>query len=76
MLLGFDASKHECTVSLLSGGNTYAGTVRDETESDGTIRRVVSFTPPAITAYKIQIDGTTSTALDCFCVSQRMDVAL
>lgn len=76
VLLGFDATKHQCTVSLLSGGTTYAGTVRDETESDGTIRRVVSFTPPAITAYKIQIDGTTSTALNCFCVSQRMDVAL
>lgn len=76
VLLGFDAAKHQCAVSLLSGGNTYAGTVKDEIESDGTIRRVVSFTPPAITAYKIQIDGTTSTALDCFCVSQRMDVAL
>ena len=76
LLGGFDATKHQCTVSLLSGGQTYAGTVKDETESDGTIRRVVSFTPPAITAYKIQIDGTTSTALDCFCVSQRMDVAL
>lgn len=71
-------AKHTCTVKLLSGGNTYTGTVVDEDLGDDTIRRTVTFapnTPTGITSYKIQIEGTTTTALDCFHVAQRMDVA-
>lgn len=67
--------KHACTVKLLSGGNTYTGTVTDEDLGDNTIRRTVHFTPTALANYKIQIDGTTTTALVCFHVAGRMDVA-
>lgn len=76
LLSGWNAAKHTCEVILLSGGNTYTGTVQDETEADGSVRRVVTFTPPAISTYKIQIVGTTTTNLECFVVAQRMDVAM
>jgi len=77
-LENWDAAKHVCEVKLLSGGNTYTGTVVDEDLGDETIRRTVSFTPNAptgVSSYKIQIEGTTTTALKCFHVAQRMDVA-
>lgn len=77
-LENWEAAKHTCTVKLLSGGDTYVGTVVDEDLGDETIRRTVSFTPNAptgISTYKIQIEGTTTTALKCFHVAQRMDVA-
>ena len=76
LLTGWNAAKHTCEVVLLSGGNTYTGTVQDETEADGSVRRVVTITPPAISSYKIQIVGTTTTNLDCYVVAQRMDVAM
>ena len=78
-LEGWDAARHACTVKLLSGGNTYAASsVADEQLDETTVRRTVNFrpnSPTGITTYKIQIEGSTTTALACFHVAQRMDVA-
>lgn len=78
-LEGWDAAKHTCTVTLVSGGVTYAGTITDEALDDTTLVRTVHFTPntpDGISAYTIHIEGTTSTALAPFVVAQRMDVAI
>lgn len=77
-LENWNAAQHACTVKLVNGGTTYTGTVTDEVLDATTIRRTVNFTPntpTGISTYKIQIEGTTSTALNCFHVAQRMDVA-
>ncbi|MHC1791772.1 hypothetical protein [Solidesulfovibrio sp.] len=76
-LENWDATKHTCTVKLVSGGSLLTGTATDETLDATTIRRTVRFTPALpISAYKIQIEGTTTTPLTTFHVAQRMDVAL
>ncbi|QJT10222.1 hypothetical protein [Oceanidesulfovibrio marinus] len=80
LLEGWDETKHACTASLRSGETVYAATaVTDEPVADGSIRRTATFEPNApdgISEYQIVIEGTTSTALKCFHVAQRMDVAL
>ena len=75
-LENWDATKHACTVTLLADAVTYTGTVSDETLDDGIIRRTVNFTPATpLSHYQIVIEGTTSTALKCYHVASRMDVA-
>jgi len=78
LLEGWDAAKHTCTASLVSGATVYPGTVTDEVVDATSIRRTVNFTPDAptgITSYRIKIEGTTTTALKTFHVARRMDVA-
>lgn len=81
-LENWDNAKHTCTVKLLSGSNTYTeASVADVEITDAevpTIRRTVNFLPEpgtGISEYQVQIEGTTTTALDIFHVAQRMDVA-
>lgn len=81
-LEGWDDTKHSCTVKLLSGGTTYtADAVTDKViagTDDPTIRRVANFLPEpgtGISEYQVQIEGTSTTALEIFHVAQRMDVA-
>lgn len=81
-LEAWDEAKHGCTVKLLSGGSTYThASVNDVVIANAaipTIRRTVNFTPAAgtgISDYQIQVEGTSSTALEIFHVAQRMDVA-
>jgi hypothetical protein len=81
-LESWDETKHTCTVKLLSGANTYTeASVTDVVIADAdipTIRRTVNFNPEpstGITGYQIQIEGTTTTALDVFHVASRADVA-
>jgi len=78
LLEGWDASKHTCVCSLLSGGATIAASSHvDEVMTDKSIRRTFLFAPAAgISSYNIVIDGTTTTALDCFHVAKRIDMAL
>jgi len=78
-LENWDGTKHNCTVKLKNGATIYTGTVTDELMDDTTIRRTVAFTPNAgvgISTYQIIIEGSTSTALKCYHVAQRMDVAV
>ena len=81
-LEAWDEAKHDCTVKLLSGGSTYThASVSDVVIANAaipTIRRTINFTPAAgtgISEYQIQVEGTSSTALEIFHVAQRMDVA-
>jgi hypothetical protein len=81
-LEAWDEAKHTCTVSLLSGGNTYTQVSVDDVVIANadipTIRRTINFTPEpgtGITDYQIQVEGTSTTALEIFHVAQRMDVA-
>jgi hypothetical protein len=81
-LEAWDNTKHTCTVKLLSGASTYTeASVDDVVIADAdlpTIRRTVNFTPEpgtGITDYQIQIEGTTTTALEVFHVASRADVA-
>jgi len=78
LLEGWDATKHTCACSLLSGGATIAAASHvDEVVTDKSIRRTFLFAPAAgISSYNIVIDGTTTTALDCYHVAKRIDMAL
>jgi len=81
-LEGWDGAKHSCTVKLISGATTYThDSVTDVVIADAdipTIQRTVNLLPEpgmGISDYQIQVEGTSTTALDVFHVAQRMDVA-
>ena len=81
-LENWDESKHTCVAKLLSGGSTYThDSVTDTVIADAelpTIKRVVNFLPvpgTGISEFQIQIEGTTTTALDIFHVAKGMYVA-
>ncbi|MCA1987612.1 MAG: hypothetical protein LDL07_00500 [Desulfarculus sp.] len=85
-LQAWDETKHTCTCQLKAGGVTYEPTsVSDQPRSEpffGQVipltRRTFNFTPApgvGIEQYQIQVEGTTTTALACFHVARRMDVA-
>lgn len=85
-LQAWDDTKHTCACKLLSGGNTYepaSTTDQERSENFGgqvipVTRRTFNFTPEAgagISEYQIQVEGATTTALACFHVARRMDVA-
>jgi hypothetical protein len=75
----FEADRHTIAVKLRKDDNTLiasSGFV-DEPIDPGRFRRTYSFAAtPAISAYKIQIEGTTNNALVPFHVEERVDVAL
>lgn len=79
LLEGWDDTKHTCTCKLVNGGTEYSPTGTVDLQIDAaSIKRTFTFTPEAgtgITAYQIKLEGTTTTALDCFHVASRMDVA-
>lgn len=78
LLEGWDSSKHACTVKLKSGTTTYNPvSVVDTVVADDSIRRVATFdTTSNISNYRIIIEGATTTALNCFHVAERIDIAL
>lgn len=78
LLEGWDGAKHTCTAKLKSGSNTYNPVlVSDTVVADGSIRRVAVFdTTTPIASYRIIIEGATTTALNCFHVAERIDVAI
>jgi len=78
LLEGWTANKHTCTCKIkYDGAEHEAASFTDEIVSDNSIRRTFLFAPAAgITSYQIVTEGTTSTALDCFHVAKRIDMAL
>jgi len=78
LLEGWDATKHGCACTLKHAGATINPASHvDEVVADASIRRTFNFAPgTAISDYQIQIEGTTTTALDCYHVAKRIDMAL
>lgn len=78
LLEGWDATKHTCTCKLKSDGNAIeAASHVDEIVADKSIRRTFLFAPSTgIKTYQIEIDGITTTALDCYHVAKRIDMAI
>ena len=81
-LENWDDAKHSCTVKLISGGNTYTHNSVTDTVINGadlpTIRRTINFLPDpgtGISDFQVQVEGTTTTALDIFHVASLMYVA-
>lgn len=85
-LEAWDGDKHTCTCKLLSGGNEYlpdstsdqARTYTVNGQQIPALRRTFNFKPEpgsGISEYQIQIEGSTTTALQCFHVAKRMDIA-
>lgn len=79
-LESFDAAHHTCTCKIRTGGSyatvSAVPTPTDVVQPDGSIERTWHFTPTAVTAYKIQIEGTTDSALNTFHVAWRKDYVL
>lgn len=79
LLEAWNGAKHTCDCKLLSGGNTYNASGTVDLQMDATtIKRTFTFAPEpgvGISDYQIQAEGTTITALECFHVAKRMDVA-
>lgn len=78
-LQGYDETKHDCTVTLLTG-STLAGTetadaVEDQVQSDGTLRRTCVFNMTSQTAYAVKIVGATTTAAETFHVAELIEYA-
>jgi len=78
LLENWDGVDHGCTIKLLNGVTEETATsVTDTVVSATSIRRVAHFDlDPAISSYKVIIEGTTSDATNCFVVAERIDVAL
>ncbi len=78
LLENYDDAKHGCSLKLLVGQNEVSpGSVIDTEIASKTIRRKAAFSfDPAISAYKVIVEGTTNDASDVFVVSERIDVAL
>jgi len=85
-LQAWDDAKHTCACKLISGGTVYEPaftTDQERTESFGgqvipVTRRTFNFLPEpgvGIDQFQIQVEGDTTTALACFHVARRMDVA-
>lgn len=76
LLQNFNEAKHNCSIKLIIGENTYnPDLVEDRYDPEG-IRRVAHFTSiPQTTSYKIRIEGTTMTPLEVFHVAERIDIA-
>ena len=78
-LQGYDEVKHDCTVTLLTGG-TLAGTetadaVEDQLQADGTLRRTSVFNMTSQIAYAVKIIGATTTAAETFHVAEMIEYA-
>lgn len=77
LLEEWDASKHSCSISLLAGATTYApASVVDSVVNSTSIRRKATFTiaAPGISNYRVNIAGTSTTALDLFHAAERIDI--
>jgi hypothetical protein len=77
LIAGWDAAKHTFPVTITSGANTDTpDATTDYPLSDGTIRRVQSFTLTApATTYQINAVGTTTDVTDWFVPQKREDLA-
>lgn len=78
-LQSYNETKHDCTVSLLTG-STLAGTeaadvVEDKTLPDGTIRRTVIFNVTSVSYYAVKIVGATNSAAEPFHVAEMIEFA-
>lgn len=76
-LEGWDEVKHDCTVTLIVGGqNKTANSVVDRTVDSGVQRTAHFALGAATSSYQIVIVGLSTTALDVFHVAERLDVAI
>jgi hypothetical protein len=80
-LESFGGAYHSCTAKLLTGADyatsTAASSSLDKVNADGSIERTWIFNLGAgVTSYKIRTEGTTTSPLRPFQVSQRKDWAL
>lgn len=78
-LQGYNETKHDCTVTLLTG-STLAGTetadaVEDQVQSDGTLRRTCVFNMTSQTDYAVKIVGSTTAAAETFHVAELIEYA-
>lgn len=78
-LQAFDAAKHSCTISLLTGATLAtakaADVVQSQTLADGTIRRTAIFTVSAVTYYAVKIVGGATSAAEPFHVAELIEYA-
>ncbi len=85
-LEAWDGDKHTCTCKLLSGDKSYEPDSTSDQARSYTVagevvpalRRTFNFKPEpgtGISQYQIQIEGSTTTALQYFHVAKRMDIA-
>jgi hypothetical protein len=78
-LQGYDESKHDCTVTLLTGttlsGTETADAVEDQVQSDGTLRRTCVFNVTSVSDYAVKIVGATTTAAETFHVAELIEYA-
>lgn len=80
-LEAFDSAHHTATAKVLTGAgyttSTAATSFTDVATSDGAIERTFVFNlGSAVTSYKIELDGTTDSALDTYNIASRKDYAL
>jgi len=78
-LQSYDETKHDCTVTLLTGAGLSstetADVVEDVTLPNGTIRRTSIFNVGSVTTYAVKIVGTTTAAADQFLVGEMIEYA-
>ncbi len=78
-LQAFDAAKHTCTISLLTGATMAttktADVVQNQTMPDGTIRRTAIFNLSAVSYYAVMIVGGTTSAAEPFHVAEMIEFA-
>lgn len=78
-LQAFDAAKHTCTISLLTGSTLAtaktADVVQSQTLPDGTIRRTAIFNLSAVSYYAVKIVGGTTSAAEPFHVAEMIEFA-
>jgi hypothetical protein len=78
-LQSFDETKHDCTVTLLTGadlsGTETADVVEDVVLANGTIRRTSVFNVTSVTTYAVRIVGATTSAAEQFLVAEMIEFA-
>jgi hypothetical protein len=78
-LQAFDETKHDCTVSLLTGAaldaTETADVVEDVPLANGSIRRTSVFNLAAVSTYAVRIVGSTTSAAEQFLVAELIEFA-
>jgi hypothetical protein len=78
-LQAFDETKHDCTVSLLTGAaldtTETADVVEDVLLANGAIRRTAVFNLAAVSTYAVRIVGSTTSAAEQFLVAELIEFA-
>jgi hypothetical protein len=78
-LQAFDETKHDCSVTLLTGadlsGSETADVVEDVLLANGAIRRTSVFNLTAVSTYAVRIVGSTTGAAEQFLVAELIEFA-